>query len=231
MAKRKIGASRKSSPAESRSRPSAKQVTPATGGYELKIGQRDTVGGLGNYSGGGAKFGTKCANCSMPLFSMFSLDVTGDERLRSLRLWPFPRLEVLVCPRCALYMEPYWIVYSETSAKVHGGERDGGLSLNNIEYPFRSQRRVTLSQCRLGQNAVHRIGGPDDGHGLDCICCGRPMRFGGVVGYDDENVPLYEDQHRPVALIIGDRDSLFWFVCGDCSAIGVSWVQVAQGRD
>jgi hypothetical protein len=198
-------------------------VSTGNGGYEFKIGQRDSVGALRNSCGGEGEFGTECPNCKMPLFSMFSL-ATDDEHLRVLRLWRLPRLELLVCPRCALFMKPYWVVYSAKSARVLGGERDGGETLSNIEYPFQSRRRVTISRIRSRKHVMHQLGGPDGSQHLHCASCRKPMRFGGVIGYDDQNVPLYEEGHRPVALIIGDCDSLYWFTCLDCAAIGFRWV-------
>jgi hypothetical protein len=51
------------------------------------------------------------------------------------------------------------------------------------------------------------------------------MQFGGIIDYDDRNVPLFETGRRPVALIIGDMDRLYWYVCGPCRVIGFDWVR------
>ena len=59
---------------------------------------------------------------------------------------------------------------------------------------------------------------------LACVECGENMRFAGILDYDDLNVPLYEDEHRPVALIIGDSDCINFYTCLSCQVIGLKWI-------
>lgn len=53
------------------------------------------------------------------------------------------------------------------------------------------------------------------------------MRFAGIVDYDDLNAPLYEKydngDQEPVALVIGDMDSLHYFTCPEGAVVGLKW--------
>lgn len=68
-------------------------------------------------SGGASLHATPCPNCSAPLFPVFRLS-DGDPGVRKLELWPEGLLEVLVCPRCALYLSPYWLHYGDGRANL-----------------------------------------------------------------------------------------------------------------
>lgn len=183
-----------------------------------------------------------CPNCSGLMFVPYSVDMTVPG-LRTLGLWSRPRLSVLVCPRCALYMEPYWVVFGETPTIV-GGERDGGKVLQEVETPYEqraaelsalapddyptSHARIDALRARVRDPGVyHQIGGVPVFGGYDqlsCCRCNLPMAFTGVIDNDDLNVPLYEPGHEPVSLIIGDMDCLNVFACAACTVLGMKWV-------
>jgi hypothetical protein len=163
---------------------------------------------------------------------------TADEKISELEIWNRALLEVLVCPRCALYMEPYWIRYTSDRATVTGGERDGGDVLLDIVWPY-EERDLRLRVLDPDEGALkasssierptgvcHQIGGLPFrvGRGpMICPVCAQAMKFSGIVDYDDESVPLYETPMSPVALIIGDRDCLNFFTCRGCSVVGLTW--------
>jgi hypothetical protein len=186
--------------------------------------------GTPHVSGGASLHGTACPNCSAPLFPVFRLSV-GDPSVRRLELWPEGLLEVLVCPRCALYLSPYWVHYGDGRATVHGGRRDGGEVIQGIDHPYDS-RAIELRPLALGdgegggaRRPRHQLGGTPfrrSASGMTCVVCGEPMRFAGVVDDDDENVPLYENGGTPVALVIGDCDCLHVFTCSACRVVGLS---------
>jgi hypothetical protein len=218
-----------------------------TRGYRVLIGNRDLEPAVDvPHSSGGAMAGASaavdCPNCGQPLFPVFKIS-NSDPAVRALGIWTLPVLQVLVCPACALYMEPYWILFSEDAVSIEGGERDGGKILQEIEAPY-SSRMITLRQLgeeespesdevreallsrKVAPGVYHQLCGlpfrRDEGP-LSCCVCSKPMLFGGIVDSDDLNVPLYEPVKRPVALIIGDSDCLHFFTCAQCSVVGVRW--------
>lgn len=184
----------------------------------------------------------ECPNCGNVMFPAMSLGFP-DEKLKSIINWSYSRLHVLFCPFCALYMEPYWIRHNKSGVTVVGGFRDGGEILQKIElpylcrkillrpldcedYPFDGERLDNLLNRQREPGVYHQIGGvPIRGRGeiLKCCDCSGEMRFVGVFDYDDLNVPLYENDHSPVALIIGDYDSMNIYSCDSCSVIGLKW--------
>ena len=183
-----------------------------------------------------------CPNCGKDMFPAINLKFP-DPMLSSIVEWKAPFLRILFCPSCALYMAPYWIKHVGEKVEIIGGYRDGGEILQNIETPYLC-REISLKPLDAGDYPVdeeklekllarsrdpgvyHQIGGlPIKGHHdrLNCCNCEKEMKFLGILDYDDLNVPLYENDHIPVALIIGDYDSLNIFSCEMCSVIGMRW--------
>jgi hypothetical protein len=217
-------------------------------GYRMHIPGRDEgdpSGSNPHFSGGtlqGHVREISCPNCDKLLFPVFQLSLS-DKRVRDLGLWGREFLQVLVCPSCALYMEPYWILFRDSSVEILGGERDGGDILNSIntsyesrgiileplvaeDYPLTEQSLEAIVKRQRPPGVYHQIGGlphRGDYDEMSCHSCGQLMRFAGIVDYDDLNVPLYENDHEPVALIIGDMNWLHYFTCAKCSAIGIKW--------
>jgi hypothetical protein len=187
-----------------------------------------------------------CPNCSRPLFPIFKLDLR-DKRVRDLGLWAKEYLQVLVCPSCAFYTKPYWIRFHSGVIEVRGGRRDDGKILQDIVTPYESRviklESLVAEDYPLSKQSVlafhtrtrppgvyHQIGGLPKTRGYDemnCCDCGKSMRFAGIVDYDDLNAPLYEKydngHQEPVALVIGDMDSLHYFTCPECAVIGIKW--------
>lgn len=200
-----------------------------------------------HYSGVGQIRNAKkipCPNCSNFLFPAINLSFS-DSRLQYILKWKMPEFHVLFCGYCALYMEPYWLKHELNSVLVTGGFRDGGEILQNINQPYNC-REVKL--CPLANEdypkniantksllkrerepgVYHQIGGVplrDVNYIMTCCSCAKKMAFCGVLDYDDLNVPLYEDSENPVALIIGDYDSMNLYACTDCSVIGLKWAR------
>lgn len=185
-----------------------------------------------------------CPNCSSVLFPAMNF-LFPDKILGSIIEWSNSSLRVLFCPFCAFYIEPYWIRHREENIEIVGGYRDGGEILQKIQTPYRC-REILLSSLaledypsdekklsdllgRLREPGVyHQIGGsPIRGQHdhLECCDCAQKMKFAGILDYDDLNVPLYEEVHAPVALIIGDYASMNIFSCGECSVIGLKWTR------
>jgi len=171
-----------------------------------------------------------CPNCGQLLFPVLKLDCL-DPSVSALNLWRLPLLQVVVCPACALYMEPYWIDFRSGALEIKGGERDDGAPLQEIEVPY-EERLVRL--LPLGHDdgqalgVHHQLGGrPFKRSEQEMLCCEchQRMIFAGVVDNDDLNVPLYEPIRRPVSLIIGDGDCLNWYTCSTCQVIGVCWAR------
>jgi hypothetical protein len=180
-----------------------------------------------------------CPNCHNPLFPIFQFDLT-DEKIASLFHWQDRFLSILVCPFCFLYMEPYWVDLHDSTVNVVGGLRDGGKICNRIAIPYESRRiklrklefddyplsDTTLELLDERQRApgiYHQIGGlpPFQGFAeLSCFKCKHAMEYGGVVDYDDENIPLFETDQTPVALIFGDMLYMNFFICPACSVVG-----------
>lgn len=182
-----------------------------------------------------------CPNCFRAMFPVFDLDAS-DPQIAALNIWGKERLSIYVCPSCALYMKPYWVVL-KNSPNVVGGERDGGEIMQDIQmpygcrnvelrhltaedYPVNRQLISSFHSREHGSGVYHQIGGIPYRGGydeLECCCCGSLMKFAGCVDYDDLNVPLYEGEGQPVALIIGDSDCLNWFTCTVCRVVGFNW--------
>jgi hypothetical protein len=185
-----------------------------------------------------------CPNCCNPLFPALNFQFP-DAVLSRVIDWNHPWLHIVFCPFCALYMAPYWIRHIDQAVEIVGGFRDGGDILTNIELPY-ACREISLAPLvdedypideaklhelrarRHGDGVYHQIGGvPIKGQGdsMSCCDCGEPMRFAGILDSDDLHAPLYEENHSPVALIIGDADSLNIFSCVTCSVVGVRWAR------
>jgi hypothetical protein len=139
-------------------------------------------------------------------------------------------------------MEPYWVRFTRDGVAIEGGCREDPNVLQLIETPYESRpielRTLAPDECPRTENqsnalrpqvppgVYHQLGGlptHESREPMDCIDCSRAMMFGGVVDYDDTNVPLYEPVRRPVALIIGDGDCLHFFACRRCDVIGIRW--------
>ena len=191
--------------------------------------------GMGNIA---SSIKCNCPNCRNLMFPAFNFSFP-DCDLHSIIKWKSPSLHVLFCPFCALYMAPYWIRHVEGGVEIVGGYMDGGEILQNIETPYACRE---ISLVRLGEadyplneyavkdllerrrepSVYHQIGGmPIKGkdNKMACCDCAKVMGFIGVLDYDDLNVPLYEEDHSPVALIIGDYSSLNIYCCDQCSVL------------
>lgn len=182
-----------------------------------------------------------CGNVMYPAMNFTSLDPNFCSSVN----WKRSSLRILFCPFCALYMEPYWIRHNAQEIEIVGGYRDGGEVLQNIETPYLSREIMltplaaedyptdeeilnNLLERRRPPGVYHQLGGmPIKGRNerLECCDCSQEMRFAGILDYDDLNVPLYEEDHSPVALIIGDYDSINFYLCGTCSVIGLKWAK------
>jgi hypothetical protein len=188
-----------------------------------------------------------CPNCGRVMFHVFDLDL-ADPLVAGLHVWDRERLVVRVCPSCALYFEPYWVVEGVVPVVI-GGARDGGRILQDVrppypcraielrvlhddDYPTTPERARALRSRLYDDGVYHQLGGVPVRGGfaqLECCTCARPMKFAGVVDYDDLNVPLYEDDdRRPVALVIGDGDCLDLFTCAECGVVGLSWAKTMK---
>jgi hypothetical protein len=207
----------------------------AMNGYRLRIAPDDYRGQSAEHYCGCGSVGdaarVACPNCRRWLFPVFNLSF-GDDRLAGLGVWSRPRATVVVCPACALYMEPYFI-HHVPELSVSGGERDGGQVLQDVDHPY-ACRLITLHALPDADADApgHQVGGAPPGAASGraaCPSCSKPMSFFGIVGYDDLNVPLSENGGTPVALIIGDGDHLTLLSCSECAIIRVEW-SVARGR-
>jgi hypothetical protein len=184
----------------------------------------------------------ECPNCRRPFFTVFSLDTADPLVSMAIGGWAFRYLEVFVCPACAFYMEPYWAAFSQTGVSFTGGLLDGGEVIQEIDTPYitrsirieplvgadypTSRNRISaLNRRQIPPGIYHQIGGLPirEKPVLTCPVCLSAQRFLGIVDYDDQNVPLYENGGQPVALIIGDRDQLNLYLCATCSVIGYQW--------
>lgn len=221
---------------------------PATLGFRINIAADDAVPRrVRHFSGyhpdqAGAVL-KDCPCCTRQMFPALNLDFS-DSSLASLNLWSLPFLNVLFCPSCGFYMKPYWLRYVDKEIEVLGGDRSSDEILQNVEAPDRI-RSISLRQLthdddpsseivirgyrsRSREEGVyHQIGGkPFRGRDeeLDCPECGMAMQFAGVLDSDDLNVPLYEDEHSPVALIVGDGDCMNFYTCQRCHVIGLLWI-------
>lgn len=216
-------------------------------GYRIHIAEDDT-GDLDcpHYSGVGDisdAVELPCPNCSTRLFPAISLSFS-DPRLGEIIPWREAHLHVLFCPACAFYMRPYWIRH-RAGLEVVGGYRDGGEILQRIELPYKAReiallplraddyasdadKEARLLERRHPPGVYHQIGGePIRGQtdNVECCDCGKQMSFAGILDYDDLNIPLYEEGHSPVSLIIGDSDSMNIYSCVDCSVLGLKWAK------
>lgn len=144
--------------------------------------------------------------------------------------WPFETLELLMCPRCPLYMEPYFIQYTRYSARVIGGDMLGEV-LTDIREPYDAHavQLVSAHQDHIfgPDEPKHRVGvegalGTDAGD--PCPACARPMSPIAVIDSDDQNVPLHDDLGNPTSLVIGDGDSVLVSCCSGCATLGFKWV-------
>jgi len=200
-----------------------------------------------HYSGVGQIYSAKsipCPNCSNFLFPAINLSFS-DYRLEEILKWKMAELHVLYCAYCAFYMEPYWLKHESNLVLITGGFRDGGEMLQNInqpyncreidltplveeDYPDNVEFKNLLLKRKRAPGVYHQIGGvplKDINYIMACCSCSKQMPFCGVLDYDDLNVPLYEDNENPVALIIGDYDSMNMYACTDCSVIGLKWAR------
>ena len=209
-------------------------------GLRIKMASEDFLGkyseffsGVGNIIGAPA---CKCPNCKKRMFPAINLTFPN---FIIARLGNFERrtVNILFCPTCALYMEPYWIKKSGKNFEIIGGHRDGGDILQNINDNYRC-RKIEVegflsesAEAIKGQSApgnFHQIGGRPrkiDSVKMPCCDCGKVMKFFGVLDYDDCNIPLYENDDSPVALIIGDYDSMNIYSCDICDVIGLAWIR------
>lgn len=186
----------------------------------------------------------KCPNCSNRLFPAINLTFS-DPLLRTIVDWKLNTLHILICPFCAFYMEPYWIKHEADSVEIFGGFRDGGLVLQNINLPYECREisytpleiedypenpsfKAALLKRERKPGVYHQLGGlalKDADCVVTCCSCASAMAFCGILDYDDLNVPLYEDVKSPVALIIGDYDSMNVYACVECSVIALKWAK------
>jgi hypothetical protein len=160
------------------------------------------------------------------MFPAFQLDL-HDPQLEDLLSWPHRVLELLVCPRCPLYMEPYWIRYGANAATVSGGDMIGEVLLD-IRHPYDSHTVELADAVFSPGNPRHMIGVEDQhvsGSALSCLYCARPMKSLALVDTDEQNVPLYDSMGSPAALIIGDNDLLHVSCCEPCSTLGFQWIR------
>lgn len=219
-------------------------------GFRVLIANSDFIGdqsegytGIGNVEDA---VECDCPNCTNTMYPAFNLNLNFPEvDLHSVIEWKESSLHILFCPFCALYMAPYWLRHKKDNIEIVGGYRDGGEIIQEIETPY-ACRQISLLpladedypdddsslqnllERRREPGVYHQLGGtPIKGQNehLNCCDCGCEMKFIGVLDYDDLNVPLYEQGHSPVALIIGDYDALNLYSCIKCAVVGVKWVK------
>lgn len=176
-----------------------------------------------------------CPNCGGKMFPGWVVN-TKNNLVQKYVDWPLNEIWALFCPRCAFYMEDYWIFFEESGdvIEIFGGERDGGIVLQDIDFPYQSRALniVENNDFEFFHRPRHQIGGvpfKDVDYRIMCPKCKSPMSFLGVLDYDDKNVPLYENGGHPVALIIGDYDCLNIYSCSPCRALGFHWAQSNDG--
>lgn len=199
-------------------------------GYRIKILEENVEERFCVHFSGGAEATYCCPNCNRELFPVFTID-SNDIKVKSIIHWKEESLTIYFCPSCCFYMEDYWLEYkNNTLVGVYGGELDGGDVIQEIDFPF-LKREVLLEMLTDGEeiNSLpkHQIGGRpylDVKYQMDCQGCRKSMPFLGVLAYDDLNIPLYENNGDPVALIIGDYDCMNIYSCVDCSILGSSRV-------
>jgi hypothetical protein len=216
-------------------------------GYRILILHDDGAEAMTPHSSGGSLEGyvdaVPCPRCGASLFPVFKLDLS-DERLSCLDLLDVSILQVLLCPSCTLYLEPYWTYFGKASVEVLGGDRNAARVLKEVRLPYPSraihlfeltEEDYPYTEGRIGEfinrrrppRVYHQIGGlPFLGkyRNLDCIRCKHEMRFAGVVDNDDSNVYLHEADGKEVTLVIGDSDRLYFYVCKECTGVGIRWV-------
>jgi hypothetical protein len=218
-------------------------------GYRVEIEPADAKPGLLRHFAGydvrqpGATF-YKCPNCGNQMFPAINIDCS-DQDIRSLEVWDAQYLNVLFCPFCAFYMKPYWIKYRQVKVvEIIGGDTSSNRILQNIETPYVT-RAIGLRKLKTEDDprsdavhkayrmrtkppgVYHQVGGfpiNRNDEPLKCPICSLDMRFAGILDYDDLNVPLHEDNHRPVSLIIGDQNSINYYTCRNCLVVGLKWI-------
>jgi hypothetical protein len=186
----------------------------------------------------------ECPNCKNQMFPAINIDCL-DRRLTSFVQWQERYINVLFCPFCDFYMKPYWLRFENGRVvDISGGKIGIRTVLQNIETPYRireaclreltPEERPTSDFIRnqyrrraIPPGVYHQLGGlPITGDRLFSVCpyCDAKARFAGILDYDDLNIPLYENSHKPVALIIGDGNSMNFYICMKCTALGLEWV-------
>jgi hypothetical protein len=218
-------------------------------GYRIVISpQNHHDGEYIHHSGFSVDYGTSlspCPNCRKNMFPAITLDF-HDPLLRGLQIWNHPTLTLLFCPSCAFFMTPYYID-AQTGSVIAGGRLDGGKLVNPYMETIYESRTLHLASPqalesaeafltslkdyrsrRMEEGVYHQIGGlPIFGRHISMVCCkcSSHMIFGGILDYDDLNIPLYESNHQPVSLIVGDKNSMNYYLCRSCSIIGMAWAK------
>lgn len=181
-----------------------------------------------------------CPACKTELFPMFRLDMS-DPQIAEIIAWPLPTLELPVCPGCILFHCDYHVDFSQTpfviQSKVLPADEE---PFSEIVTPYET-RDVTLRPLKpeeypgsdeLSEFESHQVGGIpprwySDYKNNSCPKCHGAMRYGVVIHYDVENVPLFERYTReldgscleivePIGFCLGDLKSYYVFTCPDC---------------
>lgn len=175
-----------------------------------------------------------CPNCNADMFPSISYSQSVAAGWNSL-FYSAGFLTLYVCVECALHLSNYSVRYERSRRIVNGGYRNAP-AYRKIDTPFQSRAvklvciekdfwtdgvRIEEYAERLLLNGIyHQIGGQPlrkPRQPLEqCSHCSELVQFFGVIDYDDQNVPLYEDG-RPLALDIGDLNCLNVYLCNFCA--------------
>lgn len=180
----------------------------------------------------------KCPNCQLMMFPVFVIhrNLLPDLHPESYDDAGFVTLDV--CPSCSHSLNNYYV-------KRENKERVAYLGFQNNEGPSQyvdqtfENRHVKLNAIdelmwtdtefiskyerrNLSEGILHQLGGKkmkEERTPLaECLSCKSSIDFIATIDYDDLHVPIYE-AGVPIALVIGDLNSLNVFTCKKCSAL------------
>ena len=202
-------------------------------GFRISIKDHPPQSSELHYSGGSPSDESRCLcpNCAGEMFPAFNL-WAKDFRVISVIEWKHQFLRIFYCPHCSLHLKDYEITAAESGYRVDGGYRDGEKSNPHVDLPFTASA-ISLDplpleyptndyETRKAEDGIyHQLGGRPiwDSLAGDCTSCRNEMRFIGIMDYDDNSVPLFENGGEALAMVIGDMDCMNLYGCSKCSMI------------